>query len=178
MKDVMVDLETLSTRDDAAIISIGAVEFDMETGEVGETLYVNVDWKANQALRRHIDLDTVQWWMKQSDAARMALFEGPSVSLFAALAKLENFFHSCKAKHIWSHSSFDERILRNAFGHINSKPPWHFRDIRDIRTLMALLPKGQPTAVYREGTHHNALGDALFQVKYCHEAWKIIHGTV
>ena len=47
---VMIDLETLSTHTNAAIIEIGAVEFNKETGEIGDKLdiIINVsDWTNN-----------------------------------------------------------------------------------------------------------------------------------
>ena len=43
MNDVMVDLETLSTKPNAAIVSIGAVFFDPKTGELGDTYYQVID---------------------------------------------------------------------------------------------------------------------------------------
>ena len=45
--NVMIDLETLSTHTNAAIIEIGAVEFNKLTGEVGEKFNVIIepsDW--------------------------------------------------------------------------------------------------------------------------------------
>ena len=42
MKQLMVDLETLSTRPDAAIIAIGAVYFDKVTGETGDEFYCTI----------------------------------------------------------------------------------------------------------------------------------------
>ena len=42
---VMIDLETLSTHNNAAIIEIGAVEFNKYTGEVGEKFNVIIDPK-------------------------------------------------------------------------------------------------------------------------------------
>ena len=37
MKDIMLDLETLSLDNNAVVVSIGAVKFDLATGETGET---------------------------------------------------------------------------------------------------------------------------------------------
>ncbi len=43
MNDVMLDLETLGTRHDAMIISIGAVYFERETGLIGPGFSMNVN---------------------------------------------------------------------------------------------------------------------------------------
>lgn len=43
MQDVMLDLETMGTDANAAIIAIGAVEFDIQNGEIGERFYAVID---------------------------------------------------------------------------------------------------------------------------------------
>jgi len=43
MKHVMVDLETLSLNNNAVVVSISAVEFDLETGELGKTFEEGID---------------------------------------------------------------------------------------------------------------------------------------
>ena len=48
MKDVMVDLETLATSADAVILSIGAVRFDLETGEIDDAgFYASISVESN-----------------------------------------------------------------------------------------------------------------------------------
>ena len=36
MKHVMIDIETMGNMSHSAIVSVGAVRFDLETGEIGE----------------------------------------------------------------------------------------------------------------------------------------------
>ena len=43
MRDVMLDLETMGKCPDAAIIAIGAVEFDVKTPQIGEKFYALVN---------------------------------------------------------------------------------------------------------------------------------------
>ena len=65
----MVDLETLSTRSNALILTIGAVPFN-NTGDVsvGEELYfyqrVSLD-SYQDCFSFHMDYKTLVWWMKQ-----------------------------------------------------------------------------------------------------------------
>jgi DNA polymerase III epsilon subunit-like protein len=42
-KDVMLDIETLGNRPYSIILSIGAVEFDPRTGNMGNEFYVLID---------------------------------------------------------------------------------------------------------------------------------------
>ena len=170
MTDFMVDIETISTKPNAAIVAIGACEFDMETGETGREFYTNIKWDSNLNYNRDVDLNTIQWWMKQSDGARRALFDEPQESLPTAMMKFALFYDGCGNLPIWSHASFDEQILRNAFEVLRITCPWHHRDVRDIRTLIGMLPKsvldGIRSETLRLGDHHNALHDALYQCGY------------
>jgi len=170
MDSVMVDIETLATSNDAVILSIGAAAFDMETGDVhSNTFYVNIN--PNQG--RRADDKTLQWWSEQSEAARAA-FENPQYpkqALKTALGMFNIWYRDVAPRgDMWSHS-FDKGILHHAFDQVGFKSPWHFRGERDIRTLGWLYKQitGRKfPEVEREGEHHNALDDALHQIKYCH----------
>src|ERR1044071_2391262 len=63
---VMVDLEALSLRKDAAIIQVAALVFDPLTGERGTQFNAFVS-----GLEGHVRPDTVAWWMQQPAARRV-----------------------------------------------------------------------------------------------------------
>jgi len=65
--NIMVDLETMSTRSHAAICSIGAVKF--EGKEILDTFYCTVDIKSCKDAGMHISKDTVKWWSEQNKEA-------------------------------------------------------------------------------------------------------------
>ena len=67
MLDIMLDLETMGTGTQAAIVAIGAVEFDLEKGILGEEFYRTVDLSSSISCGGIIDADTVLWWMQQSE---------------------------------------------------------------------------------------------------------------
>lgn len=62
-KHFSVDIETLSTAVNAAVLSIGAVEFDPLSGKILREFYHELDLSEQPG--RHIDTNTVQWWFKQ-----------------------------------------------------------------------------------------------------------------
>ena len=77
----MLDLETLSTRNDAAIISIGLVKFD-QNGVIDSQ-----GWALDfSKVTGHIDPGTVKWWMEQSDMARAFSFTGKEDPIVVANA--------------------------------------------------------------------------------------------
>lgn len=77
MKHMMLDLETMGNKSNSVILSVGAVMFDIETGEIGEYFYERIEFQSALDVGLKINADTVEWWMKQSDEARAQLFEKP-----------------------------------------------------------------------------------------------------
>ena len=68
--NIMVDLETMATHPNAAIVAIGAVRF-ME--DLQDSFYQEVDLQSS--IRAGLDVDgaTVNWWLMQEEAAREAI---------------------------------------------------------------------------------------------------------
>jgi len=161
MNNVMVDIETLATSHNATILSIGAVRFDLETGELGEEFYINVDPGSQRW--REVDPDTVQWWSEQGPAAQAKLTEEPVVPLRTALIEFKKFLNS-KDK-LWSNGpTFDEVIIRSAFDQLDGTFPLGYWASRCCRTEFALgqylgVKKVKPTV------KHDALADAIAQAQ-------------
>ena len=176
MNDVMLDLETMGTSPRAAIIAIGAVAFDLETGELGDTFYSVVDLNSSIEAGGIVDASTILWWMGQSEAARLAILNPDSPGgwlLRNALGRFNVWMGQFEYKSVklWGNGAgFDNVILRSAYEMTKTHVPWmHYND-RCYRTAKALLPT---VRVEREGVHHNALDDAVYQAKVLIEAEKI-----
>lgn len=162
----MVDIETLATSHDAAILSIGACEFDPYMGKgVSKLFYRNITQLSNKAFGRKTDPETIEWWLQQSPEAQAKLFTEPRVPLIIALADFRDFIGKGKPK-LWSNGpTFDEDILRNAFKNCDVEFPVHYSGSRCVRTTNALLKHRGIDKPERSGTHHNALDDAIFQAE-------------
>jgi exodeoxyribonuclease VIII len=164
----MLDLETLGNKSDACIVSIGAVQFDINTGELGETFYQNINPSSSLYYGGTVDGDTIMWWLKQSEEARNALQEKPVIALKPALEKFNEFFKRCgKGLRVWGNGcTFDNVIMANAFNKTFVRKPWAYNADCDMRTIVALGKAllGVNIKDYeRVGTYHNALDDAKFQ---------------
>ena len=152
--NIMVDLETMGTGPNAAIIAIGACYFDIQTGLIGDRFYAVVDLKSSVDAGMTIDADTVLWWLKQSDIAR-AEFEREGQNISQALHGFLLFVTDKKNVKIWGNgASFDNVILSNGYRICDLPQPWKFWNDRCYRTIKALYPH---VLVKRQGTHHNAL---------------------
>lgn len=179
MHDVMIDLETLSTRHDAAILSIGACLFDLASGEIGDTFHHHIALDDSD-LRGHISADTVKWWLKQDDAARAAITDNKkTVKLATALFDFREFVPRRKEATFWSNgATFDLVIIRNALDRHNHMVPWQYWQERDTRTLVdaAYRITGIHAAKSMEfdGVKHDALADAIFQARYVSYAFQLL----
>lgn len=70
MNNLMIDLETMGKNKDAPIVSIGAVFFTPETGDIGQEFYTVVSLESAMGQGATPDGDTILWWLKQSSEAR------------------------------------------------------------------------------------------------------------
>ena len=159
----MLDLESLGTRPDCAILTLGAVKFDEYTpGSFGDSLYLRIDVDEQLALGREVQEDTLTWWSNQAEDVREeALGEGNRVSLTEMYRQLNKF--CVGATNIWCQGpAFDIVILENIYRQMGWPTPWQFWQIRDSRTLFGV--HGDPREKNKAGLH-NALEDCVSQAQ-------------
>lgn len=106
---VMIDIETLSTNDDAAVIAIGAAVFD--NARVVEVRGWPLTFKG---MTGHISPATIQWWMEQSKDAQEITFGGDRVAPWLAAQHLVEMLKKHDVKTVWANDPhFDVTILKN-----------------------------------------------------------------
>lgn len=166
MINVMLDLETMGTTPSAAIISIGAVEFDPETKAITDRFHAVVDLASALAVGGTIDASTVMWWMTQSDAAR-AVVAGGGAHISQVLVDFSRWLSGLGPTEdvlMWGNGAgFDNVLLASAYRAAKLPQPWAHWNDRCYRTIKSLYP-GVP--LQRVGTHHNALDDAESQARH------------
>lgn len=171
--DVMIDIETMATSPDAAVLSIGAVAFNPETGEMGPEFHEKIDFKEAMGSGR-ADVDTMKWWIQQDAEAGMAVTSGTKTNQEVMVAFVE-YIQSLGNPNVWGNgATFDITILESAFIRAGiEKCPWMFWQIRDCRTVEALA-EGicSRDSFEREGLHHDALDDAKYQATYISGMWQ------
>lgn len=163
-KNIMLDLETLSTRGNAAILSIGAVKFDLDKMKIDDKgFYSSISIDSNVEAGRHISESTLVWWLDQGDAAKR-VFTEPKVVLDAALESFVDWVGRDDCA-IWGNGSdFDVAILSSAFHQAGYETPWKFYNTRCFRTFKNL--PGAPRCTTPPLVAHNALHDALSQAQH------------
>jgi len=174
----MLDIETLSSGQNALVTSIGAVEFrldppfDDEQWNLGRTFKVNVDVNSAQNEGFQISATTVMWWLQQSREAVAAMLERPTPILVrSAFEALANFLTRDRAGTVkplvWGNGeNFDNRVMREGYDLLNMRCPWHYRSDRDMRTFMEIAHRrGIFVEVPRNPLEHDALEDAKVQAR-------------
>ena len=188
--DIMLDLETLGTSNNAAIVQIGAVAFNAD-GENASLFTNSPDLLRNfgQGFRMNVDLaqskspgvydqGAINFWLGQSDEARASI-TAPGVPLGEALRAFAGWVeHVSNGRHkvrLWSNGpTFDETILRAAFDRYGLELPVSFRGSRCCRTMMENAEsfggynrREAARAAFSGGelVQHDGLADSVFQAR-------------
>lgn len=174
--DVMIDLETLGTRPDAAIIQIGAVLFEAKNGGRllnGKGFNKHVRYMDGLGT---IDHDTLVFWLTEHSAAKMGEELKSAEHIVSVLDAFTAWPQEAAGigwdavQRVWAKpDTFDLPILRNAFVRIGRDVPWDRRATRDGYTLFDLAG-GQPTVDWTGLTAHDALDDAIGQAMQVQKA--------
>lgn len=172
--NVMLDLETLSTKSNAVITQIGACVFNKPLE------YPQLDKQPGQTFHKHVSIDsclykgfvidesTIRWWMKQADDAR-AGFEESTISIKGALIDFQAWCHMTvqefdKPIALWGNgAAFDNSILATAYARCGYRQPWEFFNDRCYRTVKNQFPEIQK---HVPEIAHNALSDAQAQAAH------------
>jgi len=158
----MIDLETFDTSPTAAIVQVGIAAFAPFGVECHQLFDISVTLQSSILAGCSISSDTVGWWRKQSEAAKMSISRD-TVSLHQALVSLANVLP--KDAVVWSHgASFDIPVLEHAFRAVGEKTPWDHRNVRDTRTVFWLAERYGWKKPKRE-VPHVAILDALQQAQ-------------
>jgi hypothetical protein len=158
----MTDIETLSSRPDGAIISIGLCLFDQK--EIIDHREILIDPKLASG---HRDRKTLDWWNSQNpDVFRHAM--SGKVTPWEAC---DIFYDICchwDAKQLWANPpTFDIMMLRQLFETYEKDFPFHYTMERDFRTLRKMadtigINYQEP---YERRVAHDAREDAICQAR-------------
>jgi hypothetical protein len=169
MTHVMIDLETLSSHRDAAVMQVAAVCFDPYGTGVDEAYppFNEFVWDKHG----YMSLSTIAWWMAQPHAKIMSeswkkFGKKPS----EVLTDFNGWFSEVDTsvgdvKGVWSHgASFDLPVLYAMYDRTHLRSPWHYHLERDTRTIF-WLAGGKPDILDEHRMEHDALSDCVYQVR-------------
>lgn len=167
----MIDLETLGVKPNSAILTVGAIKFNPFTDdEPHDGLYLRINVDDQTEIGRTIDQGTLNWWAKQKASIRdEALGDEDRVDLSDFTKRLNKW--CVGLDYLWAQGPmFDFGMLENLYEQLGQPVPWNFWQIRDSRTLFAMMPKDPRKAIQSDA--HNALADSYYQAKCVQQTYK------
>lgn len=179
MRGVMIDIESMSTRPDALILSIGAVGFQLfSTGVVlADSFFRVLDVREQLALGRHVSEDTAKWWMAQSTDARMHWVKPPLEDVVSASQALDELDVYLQINYglsdgVWANGAhFDVVALETLCASVGRKVPWRYNIVRDARTIYKEFPGRNVTWELKDQTAHDPVADCVYQVPKLFAHW-------
>lgn len=170
--NISFDLETLGNTSKAPIVQIGAVKFK-NNGEIIDHFTRTIQVEDLDNYNLEIDYSTILWWLNQDKDVVDAVFGNYSIksNLKDALQDFKDWIGN-EYYNFWSHATFDPPVLNSNIKAVGLDSFIHYRQFKDLRTLKLLA--GSPE-VKREGAHHVAIDDALYQKDLIVECFKILN---
>lgn len=161
---VMIDLETLSTENDAAIIGIGVVEFNLER------ILKERRWLIDPRLASGRREDsTLTWWKEQKGSTVADVWSGRDRETLVFL-ELAQFLDPLFETHwIWAGpSTFDLSILKTRYRSAGITYPINWRNERDLTTLSRVaqeLKIDYSGEAFDDFVAHDPLSDSIKQAR-------------
>jgi len=173
---VMVDLETLGTKPNSLMLTIGAIRFNPFADdtdnpmETMDTFYRRVSFESFEGLDHVIDDATLAWWGNQNEEVRAEAFaEDDRHSIQDVLRDFHKWCGGIDA--IWANGTgFDLNILEHFSRELKRGVAWNYWQARDARTLYALVPGLERP----QGAAHHALWDCWSQLVGVQRAFKAL----
>lgn len=177
VSEVMIDIETLSTKPGATILTIGALIFNRANNNNYENkFYKRIKIPIDDVSYFDVCENTKKWWKKQNSKCFYENCENPDrIFLKDALKELSKFIPEKSL--IWANSpSFDCVILENAYRYYDIPIPWEFYNLRDLRTIMdiANVKHRDYSYIKEDYKTHISINDCIYQTYIIKECYKKI----
>lgn len=170
-----IDMETLSTEHNAALLSIGAVIYDFGTGQQVDTFYANITPESSIAAGLDVSESTKAWWAKQGQAAQdvLSVDQRP---LRDVLVDFTKWLAGHGVQYaIGNGPRADNQWLESACKAVGMPSPIKYWGDLDMRTLTFIgthilgLDHWHNTF---KGVKHNALHDAINEAEFCNAVFQ------
>ncbi|MCL1696372.1 3'-5' exonuclease [Lysinibacillus sp. BPa_S21] len=190
-KDIMVDIETLGTGENATVFQISAMSFDLTTGDNHDSINLIGDIEKYGSL--NVDGSTLKWWLNtDKELLTELLIKGTyaEYDLFEALQKwleAQSTTGDMKDVYLWGNGIlFDNAKLQTNLNSCSGlKYPIFYRNDRDVRTILELasIKSGLTEDEIKESVtdenerKHDAFDDIAFQIRLVVKCYKILMDT-
>lgn len=159
----MVDIETLGTTPEAAMLSIGIVPFNSIL-DIGPKVLYEICLKDALQFGK-LSSETLQWWTNQPPEQYKKLITLGNLKTLDALKGLQGIcdYLMVDGFKIWANGpDFDLEIIEHKMDQLNITPPWTPWNQRCVRTIKAIDPTLAKSFINLE--KHDPVQDCLVQI--------------
>lgn len=163
----MIDIETMGTRPGCAVTAVGILWFDPLSDEPVRGAEFAVDDPTGAE-----DPSTVEWWAQPERAEAKAYLEALEVvPAHRVTARIVSYMASKplvgSRTEWWAKSpNFDMSILESLAERTNTRVPWKFWELRDVRTAYGMVGADFPWRNFTpDAPLHSPLADCQLQAK-------------
>lgn len=187
-KDIMVDIETLGTGENATVFQVSAMSFDLTTGDKHDSINLIGDIEKYGSL--NVDGSTLKWWLNTDKELLTELINKGTYGeydLFEALHKwleAQSTTGDMKDVYLWGNGIlFDNAKLQNNMNSYSElKYPIYYKNDRDVRTILELasMKSGLTEDEIKESVtdknerKHDAFDDIAFQIRLVVKCYEIL----
>lgn len=187
-KDIMVDIETLGTGENATVFQISAMSFNIQTGDKHDS--INLIGDIDKYSNLNVDGSTLKWWLNTDKELLTELINKGTYeeyNLFEALHKwleAQSTTGDMKDVYLWGNGIlFDNAKLQtNLNGRSGLKYPIYYKNDRDVRTILELasMKSGLTEDEIKESVtdeserKHDAFDDIAYQIRLVVKCYEIL----
>lgn len=136
LNGIMVDVATIAKSADSGIMSIGAVQFDVDENKIFNEFKVNLNFR--DGIKRFglaKDKETIEWWSSRNPK-ELNQMTNDAVPYDEGIETFIDWVHSIKPKMVWTRGGhFDIPIIVTSIQRAtNRSAPW-FYNISDALTI-------------------------------------------
>jgi len=171
--DLMIDVETLGTKPNSAILSFAFVQMDFKNNKLGHFLEVApININSCQRVGMKVDGASIDWWFSQTKENQLSLKrakDGHQVLIKEAAQAAGEWIvtrFGDKPVRVWGDSArFDVGLMANMFASCGFKMPWDFKNEMCYSTLKTMHP-ATPTEFRTGRADSEPLGTAAWQATH------------
>ncbi len=156
---IVIDIETLSTNANAAVIQISAVFGDLVSGKISSFFNEHINRTCSINSKRKVDLDTILWHVAEREKDHTFHKQMPLATydqkqfwgLDQAIKRLEGFIQSTESlirlsngkeagkrisplRILCKGPEFDLKVLEDVYKQMGRPIPWNYKNVGSVRT--------------------------------------------
>lgn len=182
-----IDIETLGTNTDAAVVEIALIDFTIYLDSILVTNYILLPIRPSmyghlpESANFSYNINTLLWWIKNPDTlTRLLELEKNGLHTSLASRQLQSYLNNNDAYEIYTRGNFDIPILQHFIrcnkdtSSLNHNPMIvHYYNVHDVRSINA-IPKFKTDALLaKPDNSHHALVDAMHNITIVAAAYEL-----